>query len=444
MRRLAGNGDTTHLQSLGSFDNAQALTAERTPYNLVTVLTLEQSVDAEQLREVLARLTRRHSMLRARVVDRGGRRFELLDDAPAIPLDLEPRRNDRTWIGIVEAELARRVHLHAVPLGRCVLVTSNQSQKSEIVLSLPHVLVDGTAMTHVAVEIVSGLVGSETASEQGEASLPRGAEERFPTSWQRPRRWPRSALFLLRQLVDEIAFRWRTRGQLQRPPAGEPRCHILPFELGEKETELLVRAARQARVTVTAALEAAMLLAVVRHRYSGPKRPHRYFTFPLLRRYLEPPVSDEVVRCYATLLRLSVDVSDSDNLWRLAATIHRDIDRAMRRGERFLASLWSHFSMRMIFAQRRARMATTALSYTGALSRPNLVDNPRISAIRAFVSNFPLGPEYTAQARLFRGRIWFDVVYLANDMDAAQAAEIAETMRELLTGASHDKPVGPA
>jgi hypothetical protein len=172
-------------------------------------------------------------------------------------------------------------------------------------------------------------------------------------------------------------------------------------------------------------------------------RPHRYFTFPLLRRYLEPPVSDDVVRCYVSLLRLSVDVSDGDDLWQLAATIHRDIDRAMRRGERFLASLWSHFSMRMVFAQRRARMATTALSYTGAFGRPDLVDNPRISCIRAFVSNFPLGPEYTAQARLFRGRIWFDVVYLANDMDAAQAEKIAETMRALLTAASHAESAGP-
>jgi hypothetical protein len=291
-------------------------------------------------------------------------------------------------------------------------------------------------MTHVAGELVRFLAGEEPAGlEQEPAAIPAGAEARFPAAWRWPRRLPGSTLFLARQLGGELAFRWQTRGRLPHPPSGEPRCRVLPWSLTEEETERLSRAARRARVTVTAALEAAMLLAVVRHRYPGAAMPHRYFTFPLLRRYLEPAVADDVVRCYVTLLRLTARVAPSDALWELAATINRDIDLAMRRGERFLASLWSHFSMRMVFAQRRARMATTAVSYTGAVPQATRVGALEVVRIHAFVSNFPLGPEYTAQARYFRGRLWLDVVYLDNDVTGSQAEAIAASMRALLTEA---------
>ena len=182
-----------------------------------------------------------------------------------------------------------------------------------------------------------------------------------------------------------------------------------------------------------------MLIAVARHCYPGVRLPHRYCAFPLLRRYLEPAVGDDVIACYITVLRLTTEVSERDGLWELAARINHDLDASMRRGERFLASIWSHFSMRTIFSQNSHRMSTTAVSYTGATPLPDRVGDLEVHEVHAFVSNFPIGPQYTAQARLFRGRLWLDILYLDCDMEELVAREIGDDMCRLLTGNSDSR-----
>ena len=53
---------------------------------------------------------------------------------------------------------------------------------------------------------------------------------------------------------------------------------------------------------------------------------------------------------------------------------------------------------------------------------------PRVRELHAFVSNFPKGPEYTAQARIHRRRLVWDVVYLDVDMGAEEAEAITRDM----------------
>ncbi len=420
---------------LGSFDNAQALTGEKAHYNLVAVAAVRGPVDPGRLRQVLALLTSRYPMLRARVIRNRRRHFEIIGDAPSVSLEVEQRQDPDTWKAIVERELEHHFELASRPLGRCILVSAPGEGEREIIFNLPHALVDGAAMRHLVLELLSDLgEGGSIGPERSPVAVPASADEHFPAAWRRPRRIVRSAGFLGRQLADEVAFRWRSRGRHAGPPTGPCHCRVLPLTLTPAETESLIRATRRRRVTMTAALEAAMLLAVVRHRYRGLSLPHRYFSFPLLRSYLDPPVSDQVVRCYVTLLRLTSEVSADDRFWWLASRINRQIGQALRRGERFLASIWSHFSMRMVFSQRTQRMATTALSYTGAVRMGERYGELALRELHAFVSNFPRGPEYTAQARLFRGRLWLDILYLDADMAEREARAIADTMRALLTG----------
>ena len=81
---------------------------------------------------------------------------------------------------------------------------------------------------------------------------------------------------------------------------------------------------------------------------------------------------------------------------------------------------------RMILGLGNQRMAHTALSYTGVARIPESCGDLRLEGLHAYVSNFRLGPEYTAQTRLFAGRLFWDIVYLDSDMDAAQAAAIGD------------------
>jgi hypothetical protein len=178
-----------------------------------------------------------------------------------------------------------------------------------------------------------------------------------------------------------------------------------------------------------------MLLAVVERLYDNRAGYQRYFAFPLLRPYLRPPVAPDVVAGYLTTLRLTLEVDPGAGLWRTAARMHRQVDRAVKRGERFLASRWSAASMRMLLAQRW-RMAATAFNYAGATPlRVASGSSFSVEELHAFVTDFLPGPEYTGQARIFAGRLWWDLVYLDVDMDRDTARGIAGRMRHLLLDA---------
>jgi hypothetical protein len=435
----------TQSRLLGSFERAQALTAEHSPFNLVVVIRLAGSLERETLRGALDGIQRRHALLHASLAGSGrGRAFEL-GGAREIPLRGVERRSDDGWREVVEEELGTPVEASG-PLLRCVQVGQGEGTQedggtaSEVVLTFHHVIVDAVSARLLVRELLALCSGAPLAGEAVEGPpgkpLPPGADEIFPPAYRAPRRWLRSARFLAGQLADEAAYRWRTRDRPTPPVPGEFRCRVLSLALGEAETAALVRATRRRRVGLFAALSAAMLLAVVRRRYADRAGPHRYFAFPLLRPYLSPPVSDGVVAAYLTTLRLTLPVAPDAGLWAAAGRIHRQVDEAVKRGERFLASVWSAFSMATVLRQRSQRMGTTALNYAGATPLEAGAGAPfSVAGFHAFVGNFPLGPEYTAQARIFDRRLWWDVVYLDVDMSRAEALAIAEEMRALLRDA---------
>ena len=54
------------------------------------------------------------------------------------------------------------------------------------------------------------------------------------------------------------------------------------------------------------------------------------------------------------------------------------------------------------------------------------------------VSNLALGPEFTAHARLWRGRLWWDHVYLDSDMDEELAAALSDEILEKLAATGRE------
>lgn len=77
---------TRENRRLGSFERAQALTAERFAFNLVVVIRVAGTLGRDTLRRALDAIQQRHALLRASLAGSGrGRRFEL-GEARSIPL----------------------------------------------------------------------------------------------------------------------------------------------------------------------------------------------------------------------------------------------------------------------------------------------------------------------------------------------------------------------
>jgi hypothetical protein len=91
--------------------------------------------------------------------------------------------------------------------------------------------------------------------------------------------------------------------------------------------------------------------------------------------------------------------------------------------------------MKMIFRLRAFRMGATALSYSGPVELPS-AGSFKVTGLHAFATNMSVGPEYSALVRLFRGELWWDILYLDSDMDAAGAQAIAHEIRTILEEAT--------
>jgi hypothetical protein len=235
-------------------------------------------------------------------------------------------------------------------------------------------------------------------------------------------------------MAGEVGYRLRSRGAGKTSPQPSARGRVLPMRISRAATTALVRQARTRRITLASVLNAAALLAVSRHRYGGRDLPLRYFIFPNLRPYLKPPVPVEQLGPLLSMMWLTVRVRPDHDLWSLADAINAQTYAAFKRGDKFLFPLIAAPMMRALLTLKSRRMGATAVSYAGTQEIGPTYGPYRVRGIHAFVSNIDLGPDYTALARLFRGELLWDIVYMDSDMDAAQADLIAAEIRGLLGG----------
>jgi hypothetical protein len=436
--------ESAESRALGAFETAQALTNDHTPFNVVAVLPLRNGPGEETLRRALDAIQERHPLLRAKLEpEKGGFRFN--PSTRPIPLESLGRADDSTWTEVVESELESGLDTTAGPLVRCLRIAGTAGEaESELVLTFHHSIMDATSGTNVVRELLSACAAidaGETPQLGPPLPLMPAEDDLIPETLPGGRRRSSIAGFLLRQLADEAAFRLRTIGGRRPPVHQSGSCRVLCRRLAEEDTTALVRACRGRRLPLNSALNAAMLVAVHRILYDGKATLLRHLNFADLRQVLKPRVTEEHLGSYHGMLRVSVPMPAGADLWTTAAEVSERFSAGARRGDTFQSVKLSTAMMRPILRQRRQRMATTALSYTGPARLPRRFGSIEVSSPEVFISNLTLGPEYTAQARLADGELRWNIVYLDCDMDRATADRISDEMLAVLrTGSAGGTP----
>ena len=417
---------------LGRFETAQTLCGEYAPFNAVGVLHLEKGPPDEVLRLAWEGLRKKHPLLRVRIQKEGRDYFFVPDDSLPLPLSVLQSRDGAAWLEITEEELNRGFDISAGPIFRCrYLHSSGDEPPDVIILTFHHSIVDATSVVNLFHELLSAcarLNEGTPPAVTGPLPLLGPEESYFPRAYRGwSGRW-RTLSYLARQLRDEIGYRKDVRGRRRPPIFSAARCKILLLCLSTEKTERLVRACRKNRVSINSALGAAMLLAVARNVYGGWAMPFRHFFFANLRPYLNPPLDEEHLGGYHSMMRLTIRLNGSIDYWKLAKDLNRLIYAAAKKGEKFISPLLSPALMRMFIRKQDVRMGATALSYTGIAGLQREYGQTRVNAVHGFVSNFAIGPEFTATARIFDGRLWLDVLYLDGDIDKPRATTIAEEL----------------
>jgi hypothetical protein len=420
-------------RKLAGLEYAMRLSDDVTPFNVVAILQITGELPDTRLRAALDELQRRHTLLRARIVTAGKDYFFHFDVASPISLEVSDRSGPESWISAAQAELHRPFDLSAGPLLRCLYLRGQDG--GDLIVTAQHTIIDGTSAAHLLNELLAICAGEaprEASDAPQEGAIP--ATGLFPKAFRGLRMAGAIASFMGRQMRDEMSYRWNSRGIRKAPIAATGHCRILPVRFPSELTTALIRASHRRRITLNAILGAAMMTAVHRRLYPSPRAPLWHITFADLRPRLDVAMPDSVLGCFLTMFRFPVMVKRDGDFWDLARDIQDSTARAARAGERYLNHFMAPDMFKMLFRLKAFRMGATTLSYFGPVQFPSY-GSFEVTGLHAFVANFTVGPEFSALVRLFRGELWWDIMYLDSDMDAAGAEALVDDMRGILEGA---------
>jgi hypothetical protein len=428
---IPGRGDSRKLAGL---EYAMRLSDDVAPFNVVCVLRITGNLPVPTLRAALDELQRRHRLLRARILTAGKDYFFHFDVENPIALEVAERSGPEHWIAAAQETLHRPFDLGAGPLARCLYLRDQSGV--DLIITVHHSVIDGASAVHLFGELLSLCAGQapEVSGEAAaEGTVP--ATELFPAEFTGLRLARAVAAFAGRSMAEDGRFRWNSRGVRKQTIAKSGKCQILPVRFSSALTTKLIQASHRRRITLNAILGAAMMAAVQRRLYPTPRAPLWHITFADLRPRLRLPVPNSRLGCFLTMFRFTAMVTKDGDFWALAQDIQDSTARAARSGERYLNHFMAPAMFKLLFGLKPFRMAASTLSYFGPLDLPASHGAFEVTGLHAFVANFTIGPEYSALARLFRGELWCDVMYLDSDMDEAEARAIAHEMQLILEGA---------
>jgi len=422
-------------RELGIFERAQYVSDRHSPFHIVGVLQLENAPPFHVFRKSLGLLQKRHPFLSACLLHEAGRHYFATLVDPPLPFRNLPRWNDDHWHQIVEVELNTRIDAANGPMFRCTYLFNESQPRAEIILTLSHFIADSMSVSHLLNELmtISASFTDGMPVSVSELSPAPTLESRFPPAYKGWRLTIRTVRYVLAQMQDEISYRIQTRGK-RTPPLhkGPTRGHIFPVRLPEDLVEPFSQRARKEGVTLNSALNAALLLAVNRHLYDGESLPMRTFSFGDMRPYVDPPLGAENLGLYITMMRCTVNVDGGMDLWSLARDLHQRIYTSLKSGDKFVSAGLAESLMRMVLGLKSFRLCATALNYNGVVPLRTKYGKINVLGVHGFVSAYEFGPELASQAQYFNKQLFWDFIYLEEDMDQGMAKAVVEEIRGIM------------
>src|SRR5215208_1385567 len=334
----ASLGDAGKLKrELGTLERALLIADQHAPFHIVSVLHLENAPPPHILKQSLQIMQNRHPFLRSRILYEKGTYYFAKLVEPSLPFYFLPRWNADHWIYVAEVELSKRIDVSTGPLFRCTYLYNAADERGDIIFSFFHSIVDSSSVSqflHALLVVCASFVDQKTISLYELAPTPP-VESRFPSALHGFPLFLNQLRYAFQETINDLINLFRTRHKRVPPVPTQPiHGHILSIQFPGELIESLSRQARKGGMTLNSVLTAAMLLAVNRHLYAGQQVPMRTLLYASLRPYVQPPLGDEDLACYISLLRHTTLVSGGVDFWSLARSLHRKIDTSLKSGDK--------------------------------------------------------------------------------------------------------------
>ena len=286
------------------------------------------TVDPARLRQALDAASRKHPLLRVKVVfDRRHEAWFSSDGVPPVPLSVAPRVSERQWLDEMKNEARVPFDLADGPLIRCVLLQS--PEVSDLLVFCNHSICDGMAL--------AGLVRDLLSLYEDPAQSVRMLDPPDVMDIQKPglslqgliarvfvalanRKWRKNPYYFG---PEEYAALYRAYWEDRKPG-------LVLFEFDPAESARLLAACRGHGVTVGSALSAACLAAHTDITGGFPKSQQALMVPYDLRKRATPPVGDVFCFCDGGL-RFPFAYSTKKSFWDNAKDLHKTIHLQLER-----------------------------------------------------------------------------------------------------------------
>ena len=428
------------MRPLSQLEQALTITNMSYPLAAVSVIRLGKGPSAKGLQVAITRLQNHYSFLRSSIKEKnGGFYFEKDENESPIQLHIIQRKDEKQWLEVTQEELNLGFDHSKSPLLRAIYLTSSSvGEKSEIILSFHHAIMDSVFVMAFIDQLlkIAGVEKSKpenlALSNMKEEVQSPVLEEIFPSNFKKPRIWLRLLPFIFRQLKAELSYKLQN-GKVKGsaiPASSENDILILGFS--EEETLALIKWSRKNKLSLHSIITATMLWVVNHYCYDDKKKMMRSVQFVSLRPYLQPPVANTVEGCYIAMMRFNIPMSPDSSIDEIAAAIDKQNMVSAKRGDKFIFTLLSKMLIKKSFRENKERLSATALSYAGPIQLKKQYGHIEVSGIHGFITNNRLGPEFSGFGKICFGKLSLDFNFLTAETSKEKAESMAKKIKSLL------------
>lgn len=288
-----------------------------TPLNCVLTVKLRGDISADHLAAALAKIQRRHPLLRASIDERseGGPYFVTNEKIGAIPVRIVPRTSDDDWLREAQQECHLRFD-DEHPFARVVWLKS--AEFSDLLLALPHCVCDGASLVVLMRELLKLLDDPDLPLEACES--PHSIHDLLPENFT-PKKtaWQAEMLSLaIRACRPLLALQAKRRHATNR----NGKDYTLHWKLGENETLAISDACKRAHTSEHAALCMAFLKAF---RQVRGNRARRKALCPADIRHFIPRIKRNEMFAFAPMVAVEMGKDADADIWSASRKIKDDL-----------------------------------------------------------------------------------------------------------------------
>src|ERR1700738_884968 len=396
----------------------------RTPVNCVMTARIRGAIAPETLEMALEKIQGKHPLLRAKVIEEGGRPYFVFSSNPAkISVRLVERHGSEDWRSVTVVEWKTPFNMTDGPLIRIVWIKSEGI--SELMLVGHHCICDGASLLTIFREILQ--LVDQPDVQLTPYPLVQSLQELVPREVRADFRM--TVLIMIKVALFRLfALTVKT---VQTTPAGEH--YLIYWRADAKESAALTRRCKAEGATPYAALCVAFLLAF--RRVNSTRFKNKLMCPVNIRRYIKD-IGGDMMFNYAPTVPLALGGDPQTEFWSLARRLKQSMSEKVDRlnaYQHLMAAEQLHTSIPKLISLLRQSKGSYDFAFSN-VGRIEIQENYKAFQVESFLGvtvAVPWRNATTLVTTYFRGLT--DLAFVSNDgclpyVEAVAIKEEALTM----------------